>query len=57
VLFVPMLMGAGELKLTARIVNQRRAPDGGFRTGVAFDNLDAQTQASLGQLLADLMLR
>jgi hypothetical protein len=57
VLFVPSLMGAEELRLSARVINQRRAPDGGYRTGVAFDTLDEATAAQLRQLLADLMLR
>jgi hypothetical protein len=57
VLWVPSLTAARELRLPARVVNQRRAPDGGYRTGVAFDELEAETVTALGKLLADLMQR
>ena len=57
VIFVPALMGPGELRLAARVVNQRRAPDGGYRTGVAFETLDDATGVALGKLLADLLQR
>jgi hypothetical protein len=57
VLYVPSLLAAEELRLSARVVNQRRAPDGGYRTGVAFEPLDEATAAKLSQLLADLMQR
>lgn len=57
VLYVPSLMAARELRLSARVVNQRRAPDGGYRTGVAFDVLDDETAAALRRLLANLMQR
>jgi hypothetical protein len=57
VLFVPLLLKPGELRLSARVINQRRAPDGGYRTGVAFDALDETAAATLRQLLADLMQR
>jgi len=57
VIFVPALVGTGELRLAARVVNQRRAPDGGYRTGVAFESLDNETQTALGKLLADLLQR
>jgi hypothetical protein len=57
VIFVPLLLAAGELRVSARVVNQRRAADGGYRTGVAFDPVDEATAAQLRQLLADLMQR
>jgi hypothetical protein len=57
VLLVPSLLGSEELRLSARVVNQRRASDGGFRTGVAFEPLSPELHARLGKLLADLMQR
>ena len=57
ILRVPLIRGGDSLRLIGRVVEQRRSPDGGYHTGVAFDGLDARTRQGLGALLADLMSR
>lgn len=57
ILRVPLMRGGDSLRLIGRVVEQRRSPDGGYHTGVAFDALDERTRRALGALLADLMSR
>ena len=57
ILRVPLMRSGNSLRLIGRVVDQRLSPDGGHRTGVAFDALDDQTRSELGELLADLMSR
>ena len=57
ILRVPLIRGGDSLRLIGRVVEQRRSPDGGYHTGVAFDALDERTRRALGALLADLMSR
>ena len=57
ILRVPLIRGGDSLRLIGRVVEQRRSPDGGYHTGVAFDALDVETRAALSRLLADLMCR
>jgi PilZ domain len=54
---VPLLNGGSSLRLGARVVAQKPDPDGGFRTGIAFDSLEGDRRLALGRLLADLMCR
>lgn len=54
---VPLLNGGSSLRLSARVVEQKPDPDGGFRTGIAFDTLEGDRRMALGRLLADLMCR
>lgn len=54
---VPVLSDGNGLRIVGRVVAQRPARDGGFHTGVAFDDLDERTRTALGTLLADLMCR
>jgi PilZ domain len=57
VVHVPLLNGGSALRLGARVVEQKPEPDGGFRTGIAFDTLEGEPRLALGRLLADLMCR
>jgi PilZ domain-containing protein len=57
VLRVPVLSEGNGLRVIGRVVEQRKALDGGWRTGVAFDDLDERTRTALSKLLADLMCR
>ncbi len=54
---VPLVTQGNGLRIIGRVVEQRPASDGGFHTGVAFDDLDERTRTALGRLLADLMCR
>ena len=57
VVHVPLLNGGSALRLGARVVEQKAEPDGGYRTGIAFDTLEGDARLALGRLLADLMCR
>ena len=57
VVHVPVLNGGSALRLAARVVEQKSDPDGGYRTGIAFDSLEGEARLALGRLLADLMCR
>ncbi len=57
VVHVPPLSGGSALRLSARVVEQKHEPDGGYRTGIAFDTLEGDARLALGRLLADLMCR
>ena len=57
ILRVPLMRSGATLRLIGRVVDQRPSADGGWHTGVAFDDLDERTRSELGTLLADLMCR
>ena len=57
ILRVPMMRSGHSLRLIGRVVAQRPAPDGGWHTGVAFDDLDDRSRGELATLLSDLMCR
>lgn len=57
ILRVPLMRNSHSLRLIGRVVAQRPSLDGGYHTGVAFDELDERTRSELGALLADLMSR
>ncbi len=57
ILRVPLVRTSESLRLIGRVVAQHTSVDGGYHTGVAFDDLDERTRRELGALLADLMSR
>ena len=57
ILRVPMMRSGHSLRLIGRVVDQRPSLDGGWHTGLAFDDLDQRSRTELGHLLADLMCR
>lgn len=57
ILRVPLMRNGQSLRLLGRVVSQRPSLDGGYHTGLAFDELDERTRGELGMLLADLMSR
>jgi hypothetical protein len=57
ILRVPMIRSGATIRLLGRVIDQRPASDGGYHTGVAFDDLDERTRGELGTLLADIMCR
>jgi hypothetical protein len=57
ILRVPLIRSGLPVRIVGRVVAQRPAADGGYHTGVAFDDLDERTRGELGTLLADLMCR
>ncbi len=57
ILRVPLMRSGHSLRLLGRVVGQRPSPDGGYHTGVAFDDLDDRTRGELAALLSDIMSR